>query len=231
MTEAPMQLVELFKMAVTNLDSRFRGEEGRLSDANADLELHRWLDGDDEPLSWSDPYHVTPDEWFFITTLYGQMTLAGQRRHIRAFFQPLFVEAARRDIRNFVPGLEEYKGLRAGWMRDRLCKMAAVLHDSGVSMAEYVEQLRELDHGATPDNPTPALDKIVGDLKATGWKTLSVFIRDCVHGNCFPIDSRVQKELQRRWLYFDERLFAKLALTIGRNPREIARMFYGAGGQ
>lgn len=79
----------------------------------------------------------------------------------------------------------------------------------------------------------PALDAIVRDHKATGWKTLSVFVRDCVGANCFPIDSRVRKELERHGLPSGieaERRLVSLCLTIGRNPRRIARMFYEAGG-
>jgi hypothetical protein len=63
---------------------------------------------------------------------------------------------------------------------------------------------------------------------ATGWKTLSVFVRDCVGGNCFPIDSRVQKELDRYGLPNDERTLVRLALELDRNPRQVARMFYQA---
>ena len=40
----------------------------------------------------------------------------------------------------------------------------------------------------------PALDEIVRDQAAAGWKTLCVFVRDCVGGNCSRIDSRVSKE-------------------------------------
>ena len=76
----------------------------------------------------------------------------------------------------------------------------------------------------------PALDKIIRDHFATGWKTLSVFVRDCVGGNCFPIDSRVEKELRLHQLPMDERQLVSLALAIGSNPRQVARIFYTAGG-
>ena len=98
-------------------------------------------------------------------------------------------------------------------------------------MTEYTEHLRQLGSSATPRDPMPGLDQIVRDHRASGWKTLSVFVRDCVGGNCFPVDSRVEKELERHQLPADERQLVGLALSIGRNPREIARMFYQAGGQ
>ena len=41
-------------------------------------ELRKWLDGDSEPLPWSYEDRTTADEWFFISTLYGEMTLDGQ---------------------------------------------------------------------------------------------------------------------------------------------------------
>jgi hypothetical protein len=58
-----------------------------------------------------------------------------------------------------------------------------------------------------------------------------VFVRDCVGGNSFPIDSRVEKELTRHGLPVDERRLIGLSLGIGRNPRKLARMFYTAGGE
>lgn len=131
---------------------------------------------------------MTEDEWFFITTLYGEMTMAGQRAHIRRFYPLLFVQAARRDIRTFTPGMEEFAGLRSRWMSARLCRMAEVLRDRGMTMADYASHLRQLETAASPEDPMPALDALVQDQRATGWKTLSVFVRDCVGGNRFPID-------------------------------------------
>jgi hypothetical protein len=159
------------------------------------------------------------------------MTLDGQRTHIRTFF-PLFVELAQRDIRNFSPALTADWKLRSGWMKSRLSRMAEILRKRDLTMSEYVRHLQQLEQGAAPHNPMPALDAIVADHRATGWKTLSVFVRDCVGGNCFPIDTRVKKELARHGLPLDERderLLVSLSLAVGRNPRQVARMFYAAG--
>lgn len=221
--------LERFREAVAELDAMFAGDQ--LSDGNVETELRKWLDGNAQPLPWTYPDRVTADEWFFLTTLYGEMTLAGQRTHIRKYYPLLFVQAAGRDIRNFVPGMSEYTGLRSGWMAPRLYKMAQILRQRGQTMAEYAEHLRRRESAATPADPMPALDAIIRDHRATGWKTLSVFVRDCVSGNCFPIDSRVQKELERQQLPSDERQLVGLSLAINRNPRQVARMFYRAGGQ
>jgi hypothetical protein len=223
------EVVARFERAVGELDPAF--PDDRLDDENAEDQLRHWLDGSDEPMPWTHQDRVTEDEWFFITTMYGEMTLSGQRSHIRRFFPALFVEAANRDIRNFVPDLEEFKGLRSAWMSQRLCRMGEILRERGLSMPEYTKRLRRLELVATPENPMPALDAIVMDHRATGWKTLSVFVRDCAGGNCFPIDSRVQRELDRWGLPADERQLVRLALAIGRNPRWIARMFYESGGR
>jgi len=231
MREISLGMVESFQTAVGELDSKYQSVSWKLADKMAISELHAWLDANDEPLPWSDVKNVTSDEWFFITTLYGEMTLDGQRTHIRRFFKPLFVETAGRDIRGFISNLESYNGLRSSWMKSRLCKMATILRDRGISMDEYVTYLQALDTEATPDNPMPSFDAIIRDHCATGWKTLSVFIRDCVLGNCFPIDSRVEKSLAKWNLPVDERLLVSLCLEIKRNPREIARMFYGDGGE
>jgi hypothetical protein len=53
-------------------------------------------------------------------------------------------------------------------------------------------------------------------------------VRDCVKGNCFPIDSRVEQRLEYYGLPKDERLLLRMSLELGRNPREYARMFYSA---
>jgi len=221
-------MVERFRNAIAGLEARF--DSGRLSDENVEAELRAWLDGTDEPLAWSSQDRVTPDEWFFVTTLYGEMTLDGQRSHIRRFFPVLFIEAARRNIRNFVTGMPEFAGLRSRWMSARLCRMGEILRERGITMDDYVTSLQALESEATPTNPMPALDAIIRDHRATGWKTLSVFIRDCVGGAAFPIDSRVQRELERRGLPVDEPQLVSLALTLGCNPRRLARIFYEAGG-
>jgi hypothetical protein len=61
-----------------------------------------------------------------------------------------------------------------------------------------------------------------------GVKTLSVFVRDCVGGDCFPIDSRVEKQLRNYRLPVDEILLVRMSLAIGKNPRKPARIFYEA---
>lgn len=228
--EITPEMMSRFRLVVQFCEHRYGGDPERLSDENAESELRKWLDGNDQPLDWSGP-HVTADEWFFITTLYGEMTLKGQRSHIRTFFSPLFVEAAQRDIRNFVPGMEAFTGLRSAWMARRLCRMGALLREREITMTNYVQHLQALESQATLDNPMPALDAIIRDHQATGWKTLSVFVRDCVGGNCFPIDSRVQKELDKRGLPVNERLLVSLSLALNKNPRQVARMFYEAGGE
>jgi hypothetical protein len=221
-------LAERFREVATDLVAR--NEDDRLSDHNVESQLRAWLDDEAQPLAWTHDDRVTSDEWFFITTLYGEMNLDGQRTHIRRYFPLLFVDAARRDIRNFVPTMPEYVGLRSGWMSARLSRMAGILRERNISMTDYTETLRALERSATPGNPMPALDAIIRDHRATGWKTLSVFVRDCVGGNAFPIDSRVQKDLERRGLPVDERFLISASLAIGENPRRLARMFYEAGG-
>lgn len=215
-----------FTTAVEELDAAYVGREEIRQDECAERQLRAWL-GD---LPWAGD-GVTADEWFFITTLYGEMTVDGQRSHIIRFFKPLLVVAADRDIRNLVAGMSAYAGLRSNWMSRRLARMGEILRERRQTMEEYASCLRDLERGATPTNPLPALDAIVRDHRATGWKTLSCFIRDCVQGNSFPVDSRVQKQLDRWSLPGDERLLVSLSLALGRNPREIARMFYDAGGE
>ena len=82
------------------------------------------LDGDDRPLPWGGAEHS--DEWFFITTLYGQETRPQQRRRIRRYF-PLFKELTGGRLENLIPSMIRDWTLRAGWMKKRLCNMAEIL--------------------------------------------------------------------------------------------------------
>ena len=228
MSSLNQEEIERFREAVGQLEERYA--DFRLEDEKTDQELRTWLDGSDQPLDWAGAEAVTPDEWFFISTLYGEMTLDGQRSHIRKYFPSLFVDAAKRDVRNFVPEMAEYQGLRSNWMSRRLAKMGEILQGRSMTMAEYTENLRELSLSASPADPMPALDAIVADHQASGWKILSVFVRDCVGGNSFPIDSRVEKELRKHGLPSDERSLVSGCLEMGKNPRSVARMFYQSGG-
>ena len=100
-----------------------------------------------------------------------------------------------------------------------------------MSMSEYAQALRELEKCAQRVTPCPLWTELYLTARATGWKTLSVFVRDCVGGNCFPIDSRVEKELVWRGLPRDERVLVGLCLRIGENrPASVPRMFYESGG-
>lgn len=222
------ELLDRFSSAVTALDQRFASEANAMVDDNQDATVRGWLD-ESGTLPWAGD-GVTPDEWFFITTLYGEMTLDGQRTHIRTFF-PLWIEQTQGDMSAVTPNLVSDWKLRSGWMKSRLARMSGILNDRQMTMSEYVRHLQRLESGAAPENPMPALDAIAADHQATGWKTLSVFVRDCVGGNCFPIDSRVAKELERHGLPQDERLLVGLSLAVERNPRQVARMFFSAGGE
>jgi hypothetical protein len=229
MAKLSPDMISRFRDAVTELEALFLDVE--LTDENADDRLRHWLDGNDAPLPWADADRVNPDEWFFVTTFYALMNEEGQRTQIRKYFPTLYVEAAKRDIRNFIPEMPEYMGMRADWMSRRLCQMGSRLCKVGQSMTEYTQNLGWLESSATRDNPTRALDRLKRDHNATGWATLSYFVRDCVGGNCFPIDDRVKKELEHYRLPQDEKHLVSLALAIGRNPRQVNRMFYHASDQ
>lgn len=225
--DAP-QLHEHFARAVEELGSRVDAARINVEDEDTGSETRRWLDGMGPPLAWA-AQGITPDEWFFITTLYGTMTLDGQRTHIRKFF-PLFVQDFGRDIRNFRGNLLDDWRLRSAWMKTRLYRMAEILRQNEQSMGDYVAILREIESKATPDNPMPALDRIMRDHRAGEGKTLGVFVRDCVRGNSFPIDTRVAKQLETYGLPNAERRLVGLCLGMGLNPRKVARIFYQAAG-
>ena len=150
MREMSPEVVEKFRTAVAELNGLLTCDE--LVDDNVESQLRAWLDGGTDSVSWTYSDKVTPDEWFFITTLYGEMTLDGQRTHIRKYFPSLFVQAARRDIRDFVPNMTAFVGLRSGWMSKRLCRMGSILRERNLAMGDYTQELREIERTATPDD-------------------------------------------------------------------------------
>lgn len=192
-----------------------------MADGDQEEVVRAWLDGDGT-LPWAGR-GVTPDEWFFITTLYGEMTHDARR------FFPLFVARAGGDLRRLAPEAMADWRVRSTWMKARLRRMAELLGERGRSMSEDTDGLRGLERSATPADPMPALDAIIADHRASGWKTLSVVVRDCVGGN-FPIDLRVAKELARYEFPEDERMLVSLALDAECNPRRVARLFFAADG-
>jgi len=103
------------------------------SDATVDQDTRKWLD-DAAPLVWQNAQGITPDEYFFITTLYGPMNSKPQLTVIRKFFGPLFLQAAGHDIGKLVPEMPEFAGLPWPYMKPRLCKMGRFLRSSGISM-------------------------------------------------------------------------------------------------
>lgn len=217
--------------AVEELTPLVQAEGNNVEDEEVEAETRYWLDGSGPPLDWAGS-GITPDEFFFITTLYGTMPSEGRRTHIRKFF-PLFVREADRDIRNFTTALlanwklrYPWMRLRYPWMERRLCQMACVLRQSGLTMEGYVAALRGMESKATLENPTPALDRIIRDHQAGGVKTLSVFIRDAVKGNCFPIDCRVENQLTNYDLPVNEQCLVRICLRMGQNPRKVARIFF-----
>ncbi len=157
-------LLGKFAAAVTVLDRHFASDPDRLEDRNADAEMRGWLDGDEQPFRWAG-VESTADEWFFITTLYGQEKRPQQRRRIRRYF-PLFIDLTGGQIKNLIPSMIRDWTLRADWMKKRLCDMAEILRERGLAMAEYVDHLKQVEKNATPRNPMPALDTIVRDLRA-----------------------------------------------------------------
>lgn len=228
MTDLSEEFVQQFLRVVRQLEQRLGVSMDQLADQNVESGVRQWLDGGDAQLEW-DTDGITPDEWFFITTLYGTMTLEGQRTHIRSFF-PLFKSEAQGKIANLSADVVKDWKLRSPWMKRRLCKMAEILKERTSNMWSYAEWLREKDSLASPQNPMPAVDTILKDHGATEGKTLSVFVRDCIKGNCFPIDSRVEKVLQQHNLPNSEHLLVAACLALELNPRQTARLFYEVGG-
>lgn len=224
MRSVDLRVLNRLRRAISKLEGAHPLPEEEL-DASVATKWRDWLGPD---LPWAGT-SITDDEWFFITTLCGTMTVDGQRTHIRTYLRE-FKRLAQGDIRFLTPEVVRKWRLRSPWMRDRLTRMGEILKARGQSMSQYTDGLRQLERTASPDDPMPALDHLSRDHHATGHKTLGIFVRECVLGNCFPIDSRVERLLHRFGLPCNERHLVGACLVLGRNSRDIARMFYDAGG-
>ena len=218
-----------FDTAARTIEAMFGGDADRFSDGNCDADTRQWLNRAGV-LKWQGD-GITPDEWFFITTFYGPWEEPEQSKWVHRCF-PWFVAECGRDIRRITPENTRDVSLGLPWMKTQLLQMAKVLKDRRMSMQEYVAWLRGKDTLASPQNPIPALEFFKRDhdkdLPGKEWKTLSVFFRDCVQGNCFPIHRRVANKSRQFGLPQDETRLVVLCLETGRNPRLLARLFYQA---
>lgn len=221
----PIQVEQALDRAVRVLVERCGMPSDDLDQRVASM-WRSWL-GEDLP--WSED-GLTADDFFFLSTLCGTMTMDGQRTHMRRFF-PAFVQEVGRDIRRFTQSILHSWRLRSPWMKTRLLRMGSVLTARDQDMTAYANNLRRLEGAATSANPMPALHAIVKDHGGGGRKTLSIFVRDCVLGNSFPIDTRVANVLDEFDLPHEELPLVTAALSLGHNPRSLARLFYDAGGE
>jgi hypothetical protein len=234
MQSVHQQRLTSLQQAIADLQRHFESSLARFEDERADVELKKWLDHGSERLAW-DGDGVTSDEWFLITTLYGNRNRDEQRKLVRTCF-PRFVVKANRNMRNVSREMVDSWPLHHPWQADRLCRMAEVLRDCEITMDGYAQRLRNNDLMSNPQDSLPAMRLIKREHatpkseRATGSKTLSVFVRDCVRGRCFPIDSRVEKELKRHDLPCRGEVLVQLCVELNENPRRINRMFYEAGG-
>ncbi|MHB1422199.1 MAG: hypothetical protein ACYC3I_03170 [Gemmataceae bacterium] len=72
-----LKLQERFARSVSELTLQVQAASINVEDEDEDAKTRRWLDGSDLPFNWAGP-GITPDEIFFVTTLYGTMTTNGR---------------------------------------------------------------------------------------------------------------------------------------------------------
>lgn len=140
--------------------------------------------------------------------------------------RPIFVSEYGSDIRNirteddcrklgYYPKLVPY-----GW----LPTLAKYLREEKLSFAQLLEHMKPLNGIKTKN----AFTKVLG-IESGKAKRVSVFIRDFLGKNVFPIDSNVEYVLTSLGLPDNEELMVKLCERVNVDPKRFERQLYVHG--
>lgn len=149
---------------------------GQMESHNAAARAQAWLG--------SELAVKSDDHWFVTCTCYGPWNPERQRQ-IWEHVGPSFEKGPFcGDLRRIEKDNVEALGFPLPWQKQHLVRMSAYLRRKNLSFHEFCEQLRQRS-GAE------ARKAIAGIVGAGEAKTISVFVRDCLHLSTFPIDTRV----------------------------------------
>lgn len=140
--------------------------------------------------------------------------------------RPIFISKYGSDIRNiqtksdcekmrYYPRLVPY---------DWLPKLAKYLKKKGKSFSQFLDGLKPLDGIETRDKFTEILE-----IKTERAKRVSVFIRDFLRKNVFPIDSNVEYVLASLGLPNHEELMVRLCERASVDPKRFEKQLYVHG--
>jgi len=139
---------------------------------------------------------------------------------------PIFISEYNGDIRNiqtesdcrklgYYPKLVPYS-----WLPN----LARYLREKGLSFSQFLEHMKSLNGIKT----RAAFTKIL-KIKSGKAKRISVFIRDFLEKNVFPIDINVEYVLTSLGLPDDEELMVRLCERANIDPKRFERQLYAHG--
>lgn len=140
--------------------------------------------------------------------------------------RPIFISKYGSDIRNirttsdckkmgYYPKLVPY---------DWLPNLARYLKEKGISFSQFLEGLKPLDGIEIRNKFMEILE-----IESEKAKRISVFIRDFLLKNVFPIDSNVEYVLTSLGLPNDEELMVKLCERTSVDPKRLEKQLYVHG--
>jgi hypothetical protein len=203
------ELVEKIKVIYTGLSS-IHNAEGECEDSRWENDTKKWLD----PLAVKSPEH-----WLITCICYGPWR-EGRQKQVWQQAAQRFEKDFGGDIRKITKDNVRALGFPFGWQREWLAKLSNYLRNRGMSFGELVKAL--------PEGGLEARDELLKALGVKGKtsKILSVFVRDCLKRDVFPIDTRVQFLLSALVLPEDERALVEISRRAQIKPTVLNRMFY-----
>lgn len=209
------ELVEKIKIVYTELRP-ISYAHGRPEDSRVEYNTIKWL---------GDPRAVkSVDHWLITCICYGPWREERQKE-VWQRAGPRFDQDLGGDIRTITEDNVHNLGFPLSWQREWLVSLSNYLRNQGMSFAELVKAL--------PEDGLEARDELLKALRVKGGvsKILSVFVRDCLKRDVFPIDTRVQSLLSALVLPQDERALVRLCQRAGVSPRVLNRVFYSHQGE
>ena len=180
---------------------------------------------EDNTIAWlEDPTAVkSADHWLITCICYGPWREQRQKR-VWQRAGPRFERDLGGDIRNITEDNVRDLGFPFGWQREWLVSLSNYLRKCRMSFGELVRTL--------PEDGIEARNELLEALGVKeGTKVLSVFVRDCLKRDVFPIDTRVHSLLSALVLPQDERALVRLCRKANVSPRVLNRMLYSHQGE
>jgi hypothetical protein len=164
------------------------------------------------------------DDWLITCICYGPWR-EGRQKEVWQRAGPMFERDFGGDISKITEDNVGDLGFPLRWQSEWLVSLSNYLRKQGKSFEELVKTL--------PKDGLEARDELLKALTVKGGasKILSVFVRDCLRRDVFPIDMRVRFLLSVLDLPQDERALVRLCQKAEVSPTVLNRMFYSHQGR